>query len=242
MWILIDLAIAAIIVVSAVLAARRGLIGTLFNLVGAIAAIILSVVLCTPVSGYIDNNFVNPAVKNYIIGTVESTALPSPEGLTELDKARISEKIRQMPDSLRSALELADIDPQKIIDEVTSGVDVEAVIDGIASPISSAISRVVAFVILFLVLFVALWVAAKLLTVVFGVLPMGKTLNKVGGIAFGVLRGILIVFVISTFFTAMSKSVDPNSNNLFSQKTINSTYLLKTASDLDPIASSLNIK
>lgn len=242
MGIIIDIIIVAIIVVSAVLAAKRGLIGTLFNLIGAVVAVTLAVVLCAPVSGFIDTNYVNPAVKSYIVGTVDATAIGKSNNDTEENKQFLAEKIEQMPDSLRSALELADIDPDKVVADIRAGIDVDNVIESIAAPISGTISRVIAFVALFVILCVALWVVTKLLTAVFGVLPLGKSINKVGGILFGVLRGLVIVFIISSFFTAMSKSVDPNGNNIFSKKTIDSTYVLKTAVDLDPIASILNIK
>ncbi len=43
-------------------------------------------------------------------------------------------------------------------------------------------------------------------------------------------------------FTGKAKGVDPDSNNIFSNKTIESTVLLKTVNDFNPINSLLNLK
>ena len=243
----IDVVILAIIAVSAFFVYKKGFIGTLFSLIGTVVAIALSLMLCTPVSAFINENFVNPTVKSYIIKVVDSSSIGQSYEQALTNGADIVKKVKDMPASLKSVLDLAGIKTEDILAEAnktqtnaTQAVD--NLINKIAAPISSAISRVIALVGLFILLSIALWVVCKLITAVFNVLPLGKKLNKFGGLAFGIIRGLLIVFVISALFVAVSKSVDPNSNNIFSNKTIEKTVLLKTVSDFNPINSILNIK
>lgn len=246
MNIIIDIILIAIIAVSAFLAAKKGFIGTLFSLAGTLIAIVLSIVLCNPVSGFIDDNFVKPAVKQYIVSAIDNSSAGKSydEAISSID---VASKVESMPETLKKVLELADIDTNEIVNKA-SAVTANTVqakdnlINNIASPISATISRVIALVGLFIVLSIALWVVSRLLTAIFNLIPVGKSLNKFGGMLFGLARGLIIVFVISTLFVAVSRSVDPESNNLFSQKTIEKTVVLKGVSSFNPVEYIMKLK
>ncbi len=247
MNIIIDIILIAIIAVSAFFAAKKGFVGTLFSLLGTVVAIVLSIVLCTPVSGFIDSNYVNPAVKSYIVKTVDSSSIGKTYEQALANSSGIVDSISQMPPTLKSVLDLAGIDSDKIISEAKSAQSnasdaVDNLINNIAAPISSTISKVIALVGLFIILNIALWVVCKLITAVFNAIPLGKNLNKFGGLLFGIARGLLIVFVIATLFSAVSKGTNPTSNSMFSNKTIEKTVVLKTVSNINPVLSVLKIK
>ncbi len=246
MNIFIDLILIAILVVSSFFAAKKGLIGTIFSLLSTLVAIILAVVISTPVSNFVDSQFVNPSVKKYILTAVDNSSIGKSydDAINSID---VVSKIKEMPDQLEGILNMAGVNVDEIVNkaENTKNNAAEAkdnLIDSIARPISSAISRVISLVILFVIFNIALWVVAKLITAVFNALPLGKSLNKFGGLAFGLIRGLLIVFVISTLFAAVSKTIKPDSNNIFSKKTIDSSIVLKTAIDINPLGSVLKIK
>ncbi len=246
MSILIDIILIAIFIVSAYFALKKGLIGTLFSLLGTVVAIVLAVMLSSPVSGFIDNEFVNPSVKQYIMEAVDSSSVGKSyeEALNSID---VASQIEKMPTELKSVLELAGIDTNDIISAANSITDnsnsaKDELINRIAAPISGTISRVIALIVLFIILSIGLWVVAKLLTAVFNALPLAGTVNKVGGLIFGILRGFIIVFAVSVLFSAVSKSVDPDSNSFFSKKTIDSTIVLNTVLDMNPINYILDIK
>ena len=240
MGIIIDVIIVAIIALSAYFAYKKGLIGTLFSLLGTVIAIVLAVNLCGAVSGFIDTNYVNPAVKTSIVKAVDASVVGERYEQITVNADEFRAKLEQMPQSLKSILDMAGISSDQVIKNVQSGMDLDKIINDIAAPISITISRVVALVGLFFIFFIALWIVTKLLTAVFSLLPVGKKLNAFGGLVFGILRGILIAFVIATLFGAVSKSVDPDSNNIFSKKTVESTYILKTIEDFNPITSAIN--
>ena len=246
MNIIIDVILLAIIVVSAVFAAKRGFIGTLFSLAGTVVAVILAIMLSGPVSGFVDAQFINPSVKKYILTVVDSSAAGKSYNAA-LESIDVAQKIKEMPAPLKAVLDLAGIDSQEVVNKVSAvssnvAEAKDAYIKMIADPISATISRVLTLIGLFIVLFIILWVVTKLLEAVFNAIPFGEGANRAGGLIFGILRGVVIVLAISTLFTALSKGVDPDSNNIFSQKTIDSTVLLKTVNDFNPINSFLNIK
>lgn len=245
MNIIIDIILVAILVVSAFLAAKKGLIGTIFSLASTVLAIILSIALSTPVSNFVDENFVNPSVKKYIINVVDSSSIGKSydDAVNSID---VASKIEQMPDALKKVLNTAGISVDEIVDKAENAKDdaketKDNLINSIAKPISSTISRVISLVVLFVVLSIGLWFAAKFITALFNLIPLGKSLNKFGGLAFGVVRGLIIVFVICSLFSAVTKAIDPESNNLFSQKTIDSTIILKTGINLNPIGFISNV-
>lgn len=222
MGIIIDVIIVAIIIVSAVFAYKKGFIGTVFSLLGTIIAIVLSVMLCDPVSAVVDKNYVNPAVKSYIESTVEKSldsVIP--------DGGKFEYTNQNMPAAVKTLLDVAGVNDI----EGSLANTTQELVERISTPISKTISKVLSLVLLFVILNVALWVVCKLITAVFNALPLGKKLNKFGGLVFGIIRGLLIVFVVSLLFGAV-----------ISQKTIESTYLLKTVSDINPISQILNIE
>lgn len=246
MNIIIDLILVAIIVISVFFAAKKGLIGTLFSLLGTVIAIVLSIALSGPVSGFINDNFVCPSVKNYIVGVMDSSSVGKSynEAINNIDVASV---VKSMPDGLEEVLELAGVNTEEIILKAENTLSdsqnaKDALISSIAEPISGTISTVIALVGLFIVLNIVLWLVSKIITAVTKAIPFGKTFNTVGGIAFGLVRGLIIVFVVSILFTAVSKTIDPESNNVFSQKTIDSTIVLKTLSDVNPISLILNVR
>lgn len=239
MGIIIDVILVAIIAVSAYFAYKKGFVGTLFSLLGTVVAIVISIALCGTVAGFIDTGYVNPAVKNTIIKAVDASAVGKANEQISVNADEFRKKLEQMPPSLEAILEAADVNSDEVLKNVRSGIPVNKIIDDIAAPISITISRVIALIGMFVILLVALWVVAKLLTAVFSLLPIGKRLNAVGGLVFGALRGLVIVFVIAALFSAASKGVDPDSNNIFSKKTIDSTYVLKTVTDSNPIISAI---
>lgn len=241
MNILIDLILVAVIVVSAILAAKKGFIGTLANLLALFTAIVLSVILSTPVADYIDNNYVNPYVKGYVLGVIDSSSIGKKydEAIMSVD---VSTNVEQMPPKLKDVIEFAGIDVNQIIEKAAQVKDdanetKDRLINAIADPISNTVSRVVSVVSLFIIFSVLLWLVARVITLGFNKISIGKKINIFGGTLFGIARGVAIVFVISFLFSAIAKTVPTDSNNIFSKKTIDSTIVLKKIIDLNPLDS-----
>lgn len=232
--IILDLLVLGVVVGSAILAYKKGFIKTLFSLVGGIAAVVLAVSFSEPVAAWLDSAFVGPAVKNSVLTAVNGSALT--EGYDEaLESIDVSLKLREMPEGLRSFLESINIDVEDTIfkaeqNKAASASAREQLISDIAAPISATISKVIALIGLIIIFFLLLFVASLLLNAIFKLLPFGKTLNHVGGVLFGVARGVLFVMVLGAIFYGLGKG-----NYLISLDDIENTWILKWVNAINPI-------
>ncbi len=232
--IILDLLVLGVVVGSAILAYKKGFIKTLFSLVGGIAAVVLAVSFSEPVAAWLDSAFIGPAVKSSVLTAVNGSPLTEDynEALESID---VSLKLREMPEGLRSFLESINIDVEETIFKAeqnkASSVDArEQLISDIVAPISATISKVIALIGLIIIFFLLLFVASLLLNAIFKLLPFGKTLNHVGGVLFGVARGILLVMVLGAILYGLGKG-----NYLLSLDDIENTWILKWVNAINPI-------
>lgn len=232
--IILDILVLGVVVGSAILAYKKGFIKTLFSLVGGIAAVVLAVSFSEPVAAWLDSAFIGPAVKSSVLTAVNGSPLTEDynEALESID---VSLKLREMPEGLRSFLESINIDVEETIFKAeqnkASSVDArEQLISDIVAPISATISKVIALIGLIIIFFLLLFVASLLLNAIFKLLPFGKTLNHVGGVLFGVARGILLVMVLGAILYGLGKG-----NYLLSLGDIENTWILKWVNAINPI-------
>ncbi|MBQ7095663.1 MAG: CvpA family protein [Clostridia bacterium] len=236
MALILDLLVLVIIGLSIFLAYKKGLIRTLFSLVGFVVAIVLSVNLCKPVAHWLDREFINPAVKNLVLSAVNGNdAIKDYE--QALEKANVVDIFQEMPDSLRDFLENLNVDIDGMIamaekSEKNSTEAKEQLIDSVAAPISAAISNTIAMIGLMIILFVLLLIGTKLLDAIFRVLPFAKSVNSVGGIIFGLIRGLLFTVIFCAVVYGLSRG-----NVLVTSETLDNTYIVKTVNEFNPILS-----
>lgn len=232
--IILDLLVLGIVVGSAVLAYKKGFIKTLFSLVGGIAAVVLAVSFSEPVAAWLDSAFVGPAIKSSVLTAVNGSPLTEDYDVA-LESIDVSDKLQEMPETLRTFLESINIDVEDAIskaeqNKAASAAAREQLISDIVAPISSTISKVIALIGLTILFFALLFVASLLLNAIFKLLPFGKTLNRFGGVLFGVARGILLVMVLGAILYGLGKG-----NNVISLEDIEHTWILKWVNAVNPI-------
>lgn len=230
-----DILIIAILVVCTALAYRKGLIATLFGLLGVVIALVGAWSLQGPVGAMIDQQFVHKPVRQMVLGTLSDT--PVLEYEDALAKIDVAQKIREMPDALQSLLESVGISSDEIIKEVGSATAASAqlknqLIDSIADPISATISTAIAFILLFVVLLILCSVAAKLISALCNLLPVGKKLNRIGGGIIGLVKGVLIVLIVTAVLWAISAGID---EGFMARDALKSTLLTREIVKINPI-------
>lgn len=232
--IILDVIILAILAVSVFLAYKKGFIKTLFSLVGGLIAVILALHLCAPVSTWLNEKFIEPAIRTTVLTAVNGSALAQSydEAINSID---VVDRLQEMPESLRSFLETLNVDVNSIVASANKvqedSVAVrEKLIDSIVTPVSETLSKAIALIGLIVVFFVLLFVASRLLDAVFRLLPFGKKFNKAGGIIFGALRGILVVLVFGAVVYGLACG-----NVLVSLENVENTILLKLINSWNPI-------
>ncbi|MBE6638921.1 MAG: CvpA family protein [Ruminococcaceae bacterium] len=230
-----DIIIIAILAVCIWLSYKKGLIKTLFDLLGTVIAFLGALAFNGVVGNWIDTTFVRTPVRNMVLSTLADTpVLKYEDALAGID---VAAKIRKMPEALKSLLESVGVSTEEIIGKVSSVTANTAeaknqLIDSIAAPISATISTAIAFILLFVVLLVVCMVASKLLSALFNLLPVGRQLNRFGGAAFGFVEGVLIVLVVTAVIWAVSRSAG---DGLFSVDALDKTIFTKEIIKINPI-------
>lgn len=193
MGIIIDIIIIAIIVISTFLAYKKGLIALAIKLCAFIIAIVVTFILYNPVSNLVIN------VTN-IDETVQNAIL---EKTTDLIN---QEEIANQNETM-----------QNLINQAKEGTLPEA-----SRELAISIVKFGVMIILFLAVRIGL-VFVTALANMLASLPIIKQLNKSGGIVYGLLRGIILVYAIFMIMVIVQK-VNPTMNI---EKNIKETFIAK---------------
>ena len=230
MGVIWDIILLAIIALCAFLAYRKGLIGTLFGLLGTVVAFVGAWMLSNPVGVWIDQSFVRAPVRNMVLSTLSgSPVLKYEEALANLD---VAAQIRSMPEALQSLLSSEEIVAHA---SSISGNTLEAknqLIDSIVNPISATISTAIAFVALFVVLLIACSLLSKVLTALCGLLPLGKKVNAIGGAICGGIKGCIIVLVVTAVLWGISLG---SPKGFFGREGLETAVLTRSIIAINPI-------
>ena len=197
MEILIDIILIIIILISTFLGYKKGLVKLGAKLFAGILAIIITLILFRPVSNMIiKNTALDEKLENIIVNKTE-------DAIDENSKVSDNKYI------------------QGAADNATNQVK-EEILPEQAKNISISIINIMSAIILFIVVKIILSIIISLADAVAN-LPILKQFNEVGGILYGLIRGILIICILILLAGVFNK-VNPNNN--FS-KEISNTYLTK---------------
>lgn len=192
--IILDLLIVAIIIGNVYLCYKKGLVNLAVGLIAVVAAIILSVIFYKPVTNLIiENTNFDESIENTL-------------------KETFGEQVRFM--GLASYLETK-------VENIANGTQNEA-----EYVVASVMAEKTINLIVFIVIFTAVRVALFALTFVADAitsLPILKQLDDVGGIAYGLIKALLIIYVV---LAVVSIIVSFTANTTISDA-ITSSYVTK---------------
>ena len=195
MGILIDIILIAILLISAFLGYKRGLVKLGANLFAGIIAIVVTLILFRPIAGaIIKNTTLDEKMKNIIIENASSFGANSNEdnNITE-----------QLTNEVKN----------QMIPQEAEKIAISAIY---------AITSVVLFVVVKIILSIVI-------SLIDGIarLPILKQFNEIGGMAYGILRGILIVFIVILLMGVYTKIKPESTLNYNIQK----SYITKTINE-----------
>ena len=185
MGIILDIIVAIVLVLSIFLGFKKGLIGVVFNFCALIIAIVVTAVLFNPVTKLvIDNTDFDDNIKNTII----ENGMLTKEEINEDDKS-IDNLIQQY---------------------VTNGIKDAAnnTIEKNAGIVAEKIVSVGVAICLFIVVRIGL-ILLKFLAEGLAELPIIKQFNEIGGLFYGLLRGIIVIyglFALCFFIVSLTNS------------------------------------
>lgn len=186
MSLIIDVIIIAIIALFIFWGYHRGLIGVAFKILTFFVAILVALFLYKPVSNLIiENTDIEDNIKNSIIEKFSSN---ENEQVTE-------ENMQNMPQVLIN-----------YITDYTNEVQ-NATVYTIAEELSIAIINIIVALALFIITKIIL-IIFRALSKILAELPIIKQFDKTGGIIYGLIEGLLVVYLILAIISLCSSMIE----------------------------------
>lgn len=190
MSIIIDLIIIAIVAISILFGYKKGLAKCIIKVVAFFVAVIVAAMFYKPVSNLIiEKTQIDESIKSSIVNIIKDDV--EEEGKVKED-TNLPETI---VDSINKSVE-------KAVKETKQNA-VEVAADGIAI----TTIRVGTAILLFVVVRILLMVVSALSSIITD-LPIIKQFDKAGGIAYGLLKSIVIIFIIFAVISLISPLIE----------------------------------
>lgn len=186
MSIIVDIVIIGIILLCLIIGYVRGLTGSLIKILSFVLSIIIAFILFVPISNFIINNTqidekIEQSIREKLIDNSQEDE-KMPEAITDY----IGQKVEQATDDAK-----------------------EAIINSTAKDVSITIVKSGTWIILFIIARILL-IFLKFITGLIARLPVIKQFDKLGGIIYGILEGLVIVYVLLAIISFASPVVDGN--------------------------------
>ena len=197
MSVIIDLIIVAVIAICIIIGYVRGLTGCLIKILSFVLSLVIAFILFVPVSNFVIENTqidenLEKSIREMIISDNKSSEEEIPTAMSDYINKRAEEIVNNAK---------------------------EEVVNATARDISQTIVKAGTWIALFIVARIAL-IFLKLITSLISKLPVIKQCDKLGGIIYGVLEGLLITY----FALAVISFITPITNKNLSEN-INKSYL-----------------
>lgn len=179
MSLIIDIIIIAIILLSTYLGYKKGLIGVAFKIISFIIALSITLILYKPVSNYIIQ-------ETTIDDTIRST---------------ISEKIAGAETTQEGKIVENDQTPKVITQYINSVVEEtvqnskQAIAQVVSENLTVSMINIIVMIGLFIIIRIILIAVMAILKLI-GKIPVIKQFNEIGGILYGIIRGLLIIYAV----------------------------------------------
>lgn len=190
MFLIVDLTIIAILVISIFTGYRRGLAGCIIKILSFILALLISLILFKPVSHFV---VTNTQIDEKIKESVTQVFLNQ-----EPEKEIKNEVVKDQENETTLAKPIMNYMNEQV-ENSTAQVKKDAV-NAAAEQISLIIVDIGVIILLFFVARILL-TFVKAITDLITRLPIIKQFDKAGGIIFGGIQGLLIVFVVLAIIT-----------------------------------------
>ena len=221
MWIILDIIVIAIILIYALISAKRGFVRTAIELVGFGLAVYLSFTVSGIVSEGIYNSVVKPAIVDTVVETVGDTATAS------VDKT-VDAVFDKMPKFVVKSANNMGVTPEKLKTDITNKTVNNNNIEKTAITVAdSAVKPVVVP----LVLIFVVKILARIVNKAFS-LPLIGGLNRTLGGLLGAAKGIIISGVLCLVISTIV-SFTKNGILIFTEENIDKTYIFKLFTGLD---------
>lgn len=191
MAIIIDLIVIALVLLSTFLGYKKGLIGVAFKILSFLIAIVITLILYRPIAGFIiDNTPIAKNIENTIVEKLSSSKIENGEIQTE-------------------STDLPNVVVNYINGQISKTVNntKDEIVANVSKALSENIVNVCVLIGLFIITRIVL-IFAKVLLEAVAELPIVKQFNEAGGTIYGILRGMLLVYLILAIISLILPMID----------------------------------
>ncbi len=229
MSLLLDIIVIAVFGLCLYTGIKKGFIRSIMGIAVLVVAIVGSIKLTPPLAAYLNENYVEEAVTEQVVGALDGL-------IGDVESIELSNLFAEKPQAFIDILERFGIDYEDLkhyfeIDLQGKAGSEEEIAEYIAKPLSSTVSKAAAFALLFLGLMIVLTVAL-LLVDLFVKLPLLNGANKLLGGIFGAILGLALAWGISNVMCALLPHLAVLYDSV-SETVIENTYLVKFLGGLD---------
>ena len=189
MGIVLDVIILSVLALSLILGYRKGLIGVAFNLCAFLVAFIITWILYIPITNLVINNTqIDDGIRNTIIekGVIKE----------KVENEKTEEKIEENDNVVNQYI-------QKYVTEPATNT-ANNVVEETAKVVSEKVVAIGVAIGLFIVVRIGL-ILLKFVVEAIAKLPVIKQFNKAGGLIYGAVRGMFIIYIfLAILFFIMS--------------------------------------
>lgn len=176
---IVDIIVIALILLGAFNGYKKGLVGILIGLIAVLLSLILAFALQIPVSSYLYNN------------------TPIGEGLNNTITSGINEAFENSKDTENKTEE------QNFYTDIVKNITTEEQIAQMSENVTMFILKGASFIIVFIVVLVICYILRMVLNLVFD-LPILHSINKIGGVAAGLIKSLLSIWIILALVSIVS--------------------------------------
>ncbi len=198
---ILDIILVALVVLIAFLAARRGLILTILDLVSGIVAFVLGKMLATPVAEFFYKSFFRQKVLDFLTEKFDNI-----EGSIADAIENISSVFKFLPEGVytyvkQSGLINSDEAAESLMERISSVSQLE---QNVVSPVMTALIGMFCFVIISGIILIALRLISVPVSKLLTKSKIADSLNTVLGGVFGVVKGLIYAFIIAIVICVVS--------------------------------------
>lgn len=230
MGLILDVIVVAVIALFIFLAARKGFVTTLLELLSYVVSFVVSALASTAIAKFVYETF----IRQNIIDSVAAAIGDS------LSSSGVTGAVEKLPGFVTKMLEGFGVSASALEQTINSAASTQAtavattVTDGIIGSIVTGIITSIAFLVLFIVLMIVLRFVSKFIGGLFHFSLIG-TVNSVLGGVLGALKGVIIVFLLAAVYTMLRPVLGANVE-LFSQAALDGSYLFRLIYEANPIS------
>lgn len=208
----LDIVLILIVLISAIISAKKGFVKTLIELVGFVLAILVAFSASSVIANYIYTNMVEPVA----VDSISSAISNAEKNILESVPPYISFFANKAGLTNESILSAGGTSPNEIAIAITETA---------IKPIAINIIKFIASLIIFVALLIVVKLIARLINSLFKGAILG-TANKILGSILGIAKGCVYAFIFS-IICALVVTISGDNSAYINESVIESTYICK---------------